>query len=148
MQFLIIENCRANKEAPESKARKLTGRAKQPDAIINNIEQLSWGSSMGHGEANVKEEANNLYSLSADLIRVAVFNKDGIDFYKMRCMFGFQVVGKITVAFFSLSILHQTSLNKIFIGQHISFYLTTLLCDGLYVMAEIGHLDVPMSLEQ
>ncbi|CAG8546273.1 3688_t:CDS:10, partial [Paraglomus occultum] len=119
------QNCRSNKEAPESKARKLTGRAKQSDAIINNIEQLSWGSSMGHGEAKVKEEANNLYSLSADLIRVAVFNKDGIDFYKMRCMFGFQVV-----------------------GQHISFYLTTLLCDGLYVMAEIGHLDVPMSLEQ
>ncbi|CAG8631935.1 493_t:CDS:2, partial [Paraglomus brasilianum] len=85
--------CWSNKEVPESKARKLTGRAKQPDAIINNIEQLSWGSSMGHGKA--------------------------------KCMFGFQVV-----------------------GQHISFYLTTLLCDGLYVMAEIGHLDVPMSLEQ
>ena len=75
------------------------GRAKQPDAIINNIEQLSWGSSMGHGEAKVKEEANNLYSLSADLIRVAVFNKDGIDFYNMQCMLGFQVVGRITMGF-------------------------------------------------
>ncbi|CAG8660319.1 210_t:CDS:2, partial [Paraglomus brasilianum] len=38
----------SNKEAPESKARKLMGRAKQPDAIINNIDQLSWGSSRGH----------------------------------------------------------------------------------------------------
>ncbi|RUS31904.1 hypothetical protein BC938DRAFT_476785 [Jimgerdemannia flammicorona] len=106
----------SNKEAPESKARKLTSRARQPDAIINNIDQLSWGPSRGHGEAKVQEEANNLYNLCADLIRVAVFNKDGIDFYNVQCMLGFQVV-----------------------GQHISFYLTTLLYDGLYVMTEIGH---------
>ncbi|RUO95593.1 hypothetical protein BC936DRAFT_143667, partial [Jimgerdemannia flammicorona] len=33
-------------------------------------------------------------------------------------------------------------------GQHISFYLTTLLYDGLYVMTEIGHLNMPVSLEQ
>ncbi|RUS12893.1 hypothetical protein BC938DRAFT_478321, partial [Jimgerdemannia flammicorona] len=115
----------SNKEAPESKNRKLTGRAKQPDAIINNTDQLSWGSSRGHGEAKVQEEMNNLYNLCADLVRVAIFNKDAIDFYNMHCMLGFQVV-----------------------GQHISFYLTTLLYDGLYVMTEIGHLNMPVSLEQ
>ncbi|RGB22777.1 hypothetical protein C1646_775569 [Rhizophagus diaphanus] len=55
----------------------------------------------------------------------AVFNKDAIDFYNMNCMLGFQVV-----------------------GQHITFYLTTLLCDALYVMVEVSHVDVPMSLEE
>ncbi|CAG8450152.1 18059_t:CDS:2 [Acaulospora morrowiae] len=82
----------------ESKARKYKGRAKQPDVIINEINQLSWGLSKGH---------------------------DAIDFYNMNCMLGFQVV-----------------------GQHITFYLTTLLCDALYVMVEVGHIDVTMSLEQ
>ncbi|CAG8515579.1 10438_t:CDS:2 [Paraglomus occultum] len=115
----------SNKEAPESKARKLTGRAKQPDAIISNVDQLSWGSSRGHGEAKVQEEVDNLYSLCTDLIWIAVFNKDAIDFYNKDCMLGFQVI-----------------------GSHITFYLSTLLYDSLYVMVEIGHLNVPMSLEQ
>ncbi|KAF0427121.1 hypothetical protein F8M41_006108 [Gigaspora margarita] len=115
----------SNKQVEESKARKYTGRAKQPDVIINEINQLSWGLSKGHGEAKVQEEENNLYLLCTDLIRVAVFNKDAIDFYNMNCILGFQVV-----------------------GQHITFYLTTLLCDALYVMVEVGHINVPMSLEQ
>jgi hypothetical protein len=115
----------SNKEAPESKQRKLTGRAKQPDAVICDIDQLSWGSSLGHGEAKIEEEKTNIYSLCADLIRVAVFNKDAIDAYNRNCVIGFQVV-----------------------GQHITFYLTTLLYDGLYVMVEVSHLDIPMSLEQ
>ncbi|CAG8618245.1 6558_t:CDS:10, partial [Diversispora eburnea] len=115
----------SNKETAESKARKPIGRAKQPDAIINEIDQLSWSLSKGHGEAKVQDEANNLYLLCTDLIRVSVFNKDAIDFYNMNCMLGFQVV-----------------------GHHISFYLTTLLCDALYVTVEVCHVDVPMSLEQ
>ncbi|RIA81814.1 hypothetical protein C1645_836340 [Glomus cerebriforme] len=107
----------SNKQAEESKARKQIGRAKQPDAIINEIDQLSWGLSKGHGEAKVQEEVNNLYLLCTDLIRIAVFNKDAIDFYNMNWL-------------------------------HITFYLTTLLCDALYVMVEVGHVDVPMSLEE
>jgi hypothetical protein len=71
-----------NKEVAEFKARKSIGRAKQPDAIINEIDQLSWSLSKGHGEAKVKEE-NNLYLLCTDLIWVAMFNKDAIDFYNM-----------------------------------------------------------------
>ncbi|CAB4378602.1 unnamed protein product [Rhizophagus irregularis] len=46
----------------------------------------------------VKQKSKNL--LCTDLIRIAVFNKDAIDFYNMKCMLGFQVV-----------------------GQHITFYL-------------------------
>lgn len=88
----------------------MTGRAKRPDAIINNIDQLSWGSSRGHGEAKVQEEASNLYNLCADLIRVAVFNKDGIDFYNMQCMFGFQVVGKIAAVFFLSFFLFKSNI--------------------------------------
>lgn len=42
----------------------------------------------------------------------------------MNCTLGFQVV-----------------------GQHITFYFTTLLCDALYITVEVGHVDVPMSLE-
>ncbi|CAG8570283.1 11713_t:CDS:10, partial [Scutellospora calospora] len=73
----------------------------------------------------IQEEMNNFYLLCTDLIRIAIFNKDAINFYNMNCMLGFQVV-----------------------GRHITFYLTTLLCDVLYVMAEVCHIDVPMSLEQ
>ncbi|KAG9298147.1 hypothetical protein G9A89_002584 [Geosiphon pyriformis] len=120
----------SNKEAPESKNRKSTGRAKQPDAIISDINQLSWGSSRGHGEVKAQEEINNLYSLCTDLVRVAVLNKDAIDFFNMNCILGFQVVGKSLI------------------GQHITFYLTTLLYDGMYVMVEVGLLNVPMSLEE
>ncbi|RGB24887.1 hypothetical protein C1646_632597, partial [Rhizophagus diaphanus] len=109
----------------QSKSRKKKGRAKQPDATISEINQLSWGSSRGHGEAKVQKEKNNLCLLCTDLIRIAVYNKDAIDFYNMKCMLGFQVV-----------------------GQHITFYLTTLLYDALYVMAEAGHVNVLMSLEQ
>ncbi|CAG8586002.1 13560_t:CDS:2, partial [Racocetra fulgida] len=115
----------SNKEATESKARKPVGRAKQPDATITEVNQLSWGLSKGHGEAKVQEEANNLYLLCTDLMRIAVFNKDAIDYYNMNCVLGFQVV-----------------------GQHITFYLTTLLYDALYVMVEVGHIDIPRSLEQ
>ncbi|CAG8797931.1 16607_t:CDS:2, partial [Cetraspora pellucida] len=107
----------SNKEVAESKARKPIGRAKQPDAIINKIDQLSWGLSKGCNKAKVQEESNNLYLLCTDLIRVAVFNKDAIDFYNMN-------------------------------WHHITFYLTTLLCDALYVMVEVFHIDVSMSLEQ
>ncbi|PKY59309.1 hypothetical protein RhiirA4_295229, partial [Rhizophagus irregularis] len=62
----------------------------------------------------------NLCLLCTDLIRIAVFNKDAIDFYNMKCMLRFQVI-----------------------EQHITFYLTTLLYDALYVMAEVGHVNVP-----
>ncbi|CAG8802420.1 21743_t:CDS:1, partial [Dentiscutata erythropus] len=78
--------------AVESKARKPVGRAKQPDAIINEINQLSWSLSKGHGEAKVQEKINNLYLLCTNLIRIAIFNKDAIDFYNMNCMLRFQVV--------------------------------------------------------
>ncbi|KAG9287039.1 hypothetical protein G9A89_023003 [Geosiphon pyriformis] len=57
-------------------------------------------------------------------LSTAVFNKDGIDFYNMECMFGFQV-GNIFRSTLQLS--------------------CTM---GLYVVTEIGHLNVPMSLEQ
>jgi hypothetical protein len=44
----------------------------------------------------VLEEMNNTYILCVDLMRVAVFNKDAIDFYNMKCTLGFQIVGKIS----------------------------------------------------
>ncbi|CAG8444262.1 3607_t:CDS:10 [Ambispora leptoticha] len=119
---------RSNKEAPESKNRKLTGRSKQPDAFLKLrnggshwIHPIRY-SPQGYGEAKVQEEMDNLYSLCTDLVRVAVFNKDAIDFYNKNCMLGFQ--------------------------GGISHFTSPLLYDGLYVMVEAGHIDVPMSLEQ
>ncbi|CAG8469105.1 17115_t:CDS:10, partial [Gigaspora rosea] len=90
----------SNKRAVESKARKPVGRAKQPDAIINEIDQLSWSLSKGH------EYLYQTYDPQKNgQVEMPVFNKDAIDFYNMNCMLGFQVV-------------------------------------------EVGHIDVPMSLEQ
>ncbi|CAG8558576.1 1518_t:CDS:2 [Acaulospora colombiana] len=91
------------KEATGSKARKPIGRAKQPDAIINDVDQLSWSSGRGHGEAKVQEELNNLDLLCTDLIR--------------------QLLNRATYHILP----HHSS---------------------VYVMVEVGHVDVPMSLEQ
>jgi hypothetical protein len=93
----------------------------------------------------VKQKSKSL--LCTDLIRIAVFNKD---FYNMKCMLGFQVVGKFSNSnfFFGSLITEQMFCILYSIGQHVTFYLTTLLYDALYVMVEVGHVNVPMSLEQ
>ncbi|CAG8697718.1 10485_t:CDS:2, partial [Funneliformis caledonium] len=87
------EYYRSNKEAIESKTRKAVGREKQPDAIINKVQ----------------EEMNNLYLLYTDLIWIVVFNKDVFDIYNINCMLGFQIVGKFPIVTFCSD---YTSLNN------------------------------------
>ncbi|CAG8536518.1 11313_t:CDS:2, partial [Racocetra persica] len=122
---IVKEYYRSNKEAVKSKARKLVSKAKQPDAIINEINQLSWSLSKKHGEAKVQEEMNSLYFLCTNLIWIAIFNKNAINFYNMNCILRFQIVASYHIL------------------SHHSF-----VCDALYVMVEVGHVDVSMLLEQ
>lgn len=79
----------------------------------------------------VKQKSKSL--LCTDLIRIAVFNKDAIDFYNMKCMLRFQVVGKFSNSnfFFRSLITEQMFCILYSIGQHVTFYLTTyytMLC--------------------
>ncbi|CAG8708995.1 10340_t:CDS:10, partial [Funneliformis mosseae] len=60
--------------------------------LFSNPNHAILGLNKGHSEAKVQEEANNLYLFCTDLIRIAVFNKNAIDFYNMNCMLRFQVV--------------------------------------------------------
>ncbi|KAG1033380.1 hypothetical protein G6F43_013581 [Rhizopus delemar] len=93
----------------------------RPDAVISKINQLSFGSSLGFGEAKIQRTSK--YELCHDLLRLALFSKKSIDVnYLGGCML-FQI--------------H---------GFGITFYLTQLLHEQVYTMIEIGHLTFPRSI--
>ncbi|ORY94195.1 hypothetical protein BCR43DRAFT_532175 [Syncephalastrum racemosum] len=58
----------------------------RPDAVISKMRQLSFGPSLGFGEAKVQNAAG--YDLCHDLLRLAVFSKESIDLNKLAgCLF-------------------------------------------------------------
>jgi hypothetical protein len=64
----------------------------RPDAVISKINQLSFGSSLGFGEAKIQRISK--YELCHDLLRLALFSKESIDVnYLDGCML-FQIHGK------------------------------------------------------
>ncbi|KAI8070167.1 hypothetical protein BDF21DRAFT_328277, partial [Thamnidium elegans] len=67
----------------------------------------------------------NKAALCMDLARVACFSKEAIDLHLLESSISFQI--------------H---------GFAITFFLTRLDHDGLYVMYEVGHLEFPSSLAQ
>ncbi|ORX48774.1 hypothetical protein DM01DRAFT_262919, partial [Hesseltinella vesiculosa] len=84
----------------------------RPDAVISKVNQLSFGQSLGFGEARVQHASN--YELCHDLLRLALYSKDSIDMnYLDGCML-FQV--------------H---------GFGITFYLTQLLHEHVYTMLKV-----------
>ncbi|KAI8378608.1 hypothetical protein BD560DRAFT_389873 [Blakeslea trispora] len=66
-----------------------------------------------------------------DLARVACFSKEAIDLHLLESSISFQI--------------HVSFVN---IGFAITFFLTRLDHDGLYVMYEVAHLEFPSSLTQ
>ncbi|CAO3597886.1 unnamed protein product [Absidia cylindrospora] len=68
----------------------------------------------------VAGESENLYGTCKDLLRLGIFSKNGIDVGKMKSILSFQVI-----------------------GRSITFYLSILLNDGLYVMLELAHITAP-----
>ncbi|KAI8883367.1 hypothetical protein K501DRAFT_184637, partial [Backusella circina FSU 941] len=74
----------------------------------------------------------NKAALCMDLVRVACFSKEAIDLHLLESSISFQI--------------HVA--NFVNIRFAITFFLTRLDHDGLYVMYEVGHLEFPSSLGQ
>ncbi|KAG1450092.1 hypothetical protein G6F46_010624 [Rhizopus delemar] len=82
-----------------------------------------WSTSHGYGEVKpVCHEANS-FLLSNDLIRVAIFCKNALDSQNLEGILGLQII-----------------------GRSITFYLLVLPSEGLYVMYELGTLQLPNNL--
>ncbi|CAG8849178.1 43663_t:CDS:2, partial [Gigaspora margarita] len=63
----------------ESRARKLEGRARQPDFIVSAINQLETSGTLFVGEVTASAKKGNVYKNCKDLIRISVFMKECID---------------------------------------------------------------------
>ncbi|ORX55564.1 hypothetical protein DM01DRAFT_1382712 [Hesseltinella vesiculosa] len=95
----------------------------RPDLTITSLKGVKWTTSHGYGEAkSACHEANN-FVLSKDLIRVAMFCKNALDEQNLDGILGLQII-----------------------GRRITFYLLVLPSQGLYVMYELGTLELPNSL--
>ncbi|KAI8070169.1 hypothetical protein BDF21DRAFT_425127 [Thamnidium elegans] len=97
----------------------------RPDAVVSIVDQLKFSATLGHGEVKIAEPTCNKAALCMDLARVACFSKEAIDLHLLESSISFQI--------------H---------GFAITFFLTRLDHDGLYVMYEVGHLEFPSSLAQ
>ncbi|KAI9261944.1 hypothetical protein EDC94DRAFT_635030 [Helicostylum pulchrum] len=97
----------------------------RPDATISKIHQRDFGPSFGFGEVKVAYTSTDNHALCHDLLRLGVFSKDTIDINKLQAALTFQI--------------H---------GFHVTFFLTRLRHDGMYIMQEIGDLTFPRSLEE
>ncbi|KAL0076779.1 hypothetical protein J3Q64DRAFT_1770683 [Phycomyces blakesleeanus] len=96
---------------------------RRPDLTVTSLKGVKWSTSHGYGEVKpVCHEANN-FLLSNDLIRVAIFCKNAFDAQNLEGILGLQII-----------------------GRSITFYLLVLPSNGLYVMYELGTLQLPNNL--
>ncbi|ORZ11534.1 hypothetical protein BCR42DRAFT_332573, partial [Absidia repens] len=98
---------------------------KRPDATISTVRQLEFDKSLGFGEAKPSGSTCNKFALCHDLLRLAVFCKDTLDINQLKASLSFQI--------------H---------GFQITFFLTRLRHDGLYIKQEIGNLTFPRSVDE
>ncbi|RIB06488.1 hypothetical protein C2G38_1938108, partial [Gigaspora rosea] len=112
----------------ESRARKLEGRARQPDFIVSAIHQLETSGTLFVGEVTSPAEKGNVYKNCNDLIRIGVFMKECID-----------------------SAIDKGSDIKLLgfqcIEYTIDFYAMELSAPGLYFMYHIGQASIPTSVK-
>ncbi|RCH83992.1 hypothetical protein CU097_001810 [Rhizopus azygosporus] len=99
------------------------GKAR-PDAVISEKPYLEFTTSIGFGEAKVKQRSGTRYSLCIDTLRLITFCKNAIDVNKLDGAMAFQI--------------H---------GMHITFFLMRLVATGLYTFVEIAHLQFADSVE-
>lgn len=66
----------------------------QPDAMICEIDQLSWSRTIGYGEAKLVEPNLNIKVLANDLLRLAILTIKAIGGSEMPSVFAFQIHGK------------------------------------------------------
>ncbi len=89
---------------------------KRPDAALTKLIQLSYGPSLGFGEAKVAQPNTNNNDLCHDLLRLGIFCKEAIDTHHWNACLAFQIHGFTIV-----------------------FYLMRFRHDGIYTMYEIAN---------
>ncbi|KAI8080093.1 uncharacterized protein B0P05DRAFT_637074 [Gilbertella persicaria] len=113
----------ANQVTEESKAtNEDVNQRKRPDAIISDLIQNHYTGSKGFGEVKVEEAKKDTYIITKDLVRLAIFSKQAIDFDNMTGNINFQAVGTL-----------------------IKFYAESLIADGIYCMVEFAEIRAPSS---
>ncbi|KAI7900550.1 uncharacterized protein BX663DRAFT_516838 [Cokeromyces recurvatus] len=95
----------------------------RPDAVISEKRQMSFGYSVGYGEAKTLQGSCSK-SLCLDTLRLAIFTRNAIDINKLDGALAFQI--------------H---------GFNIIFYLQQLTAKGIYTFIEIAHFRFPQSLD-
>ncbi|KAG1168326.1 hypothetical protein G6F70_002080 [Rhizopus microsporus] len=95
----------------------------RPDAVISEKQQMSFGNSVGYGEAKTQQGSCSK-SLCLDTLRLAIFTKNAIDINKLDGALAFQI--------------H---------AFNITFYLQQLTAKGIYTFIEIAHFRFPQSLD-
>ncbi|GBC40224.2 C2H2-type zinc finger transcription factor [Rhizophagus irregularis DAOM 181602=DAOM 197198] len=112
----------------ETKARKIEGRARQPDFLVSAIHQLETSGTLFIGEVTSPAEKENVHKNCNDLIRIGVFMKECID-----------------------SALDKGADIKVLgfqcIEYTIDFYAIKLNAPGLYIMHHIGQASIPTSVK-
>ncbi|CAO3599767.1 unnamed protein product [Absidia cylindrospora] len=122
---------RANVMTDASKNKRpdatISYRSTDDDATITQMMQMNYGPTLGFGEGKVAQNSCDKFMLCHDLLRLAIFFfwKGTIDDNKLDGAVAFQV--------------H---------GFGITFFMTRLEHDGIYVMFEIAHLTFPRSLDE
>ncbi|KAL0087515.1 hypothetical protein J3Q64DRAFT_1738072 [Phycomyces blakesleeanus] len=96
----------------------------RPDAIISKRQQLEYEGSIGHGEVKINQGSSSRYLLCMDTLRLAIFNKNAIDVNKLDGALAFQI--------------H---------GFYITFFISRLVKNGIYVFYEVANLRFPESFE-
>ncbi|KAL0080214.1 hypothetical protein F4703DRAFT_1777642 [Phycomyces blakesleeanus] len=96
----------------------------RPDAIISKRQQLEYEGSIGYGEVKINQGSSSRYLLCMDTLRLAIFNKNAIDVNKLDGALAFQI--------------H---------GFYITFFISRLVKNGIYVFYEVANLRFPESFE-
>ncbi|KAI8138223.1 hypothetical protein BJV82DRAFT_632204, partial [Fennellomyces sp. T-0311] len=121
----------------------------QPDVMISSLTGVHFSDSMGFAEVKSIYESNKSYAIAKDLVRLGTFSKEAIDKSKDRntCT-TIQAVGMLSLNNDIVVRYHHihTPCFPSFIGRECIFYVAQLFAEGLYVMFELGSVNVPSSI--
>lgn len=67
----------------------------RPDAMVCEIDQLSWGRSLGFGEVKLANVTLNLNELGQDLLRLATLSKNAFSKSGLHASMSFQIHGNL-----------------------------------------------------
>lgn len=104
-------------------ANAIAIRKKRSDSCISYLDECSWEPMQGFGAIKCHGEADNKHAIGKDLLRLGIFAKNAIDTHNLDSILVFQAI-----------------------RRRIFFYIVTLENAVMYVMFEIGEVEVPARL--